>query len=346
MKIAVDAMGGDWGPSESVPGAVKALESCDTGLVLVGDEAAIRAELDKAGALSLVGGRIGIVHASEQITMDDDPLEAVRHKRDSSLVVAARLVREGKASAMVSAGSTGALVAAGPLVVGRIRGIARPALATPIPTLKRPCLMLDVGANPECKSEHLLQFAALGSAYARELFGVEHPSVGLLSNGTEPTKGTEVHRQAHELLLRSGLNFRGNIEGRDIQQGDVDVIVTDGFTGNVALKLMEGLGLAMFQMIREEIGRGAVTKLGALMVKPALRKVKGRLDYSEYGGAPLLGLAGLMVKAHGSSNAKAFASAIAVTARLAQAGVVQSMERAAGAFAAATAEVDKRSTTP
>ncbi|OPZ63568.1 MAG: Phosphate acyltransferase [Firmicutes bacterium ADurb.Bin506] len=332
MIIAVDAMGGDWGPSESVPGALKALERCDAGLVLVGDEAVIRAELAKAGAASSAEQRISIVHASEQITMEDDPLEAVRHKRDSSLVVAARLVREGAASAMVSAGSTGALVAAGPLVVGRIRGIARPALATPVPTLRRPCLMLDVGANPECKPEHLLQFAVLGSAYASELFGVERPSVGLLSNGTEPTKGTEVHRRAYELLAQSGLNFKGNLEGRDIQQGDVDVIVSDGFTGNVALKLMEGLGLAMFQMIREEIGHGFATKLGAVMVKPALKKVKARLDYSEYGGAPLLGLAGLVVKAHGSSKARAFASAIAVTERLTQAGVVANMERAAQAL--------------
>lgn len=333
MRIAVDVMGGDWGPPESVPGAVQALERCDAGLTLVGDEGVIRGELAKAGAESLLGQTLSIVHASEQITMDDDPLEAVRHKRDSSLVVAARLVRDGAAAAMVSAGSTGALVAAGPLVVGRIRGITRPALATPIPTLKRPCLMLDVGANPDCKPEHLLQFAVLGSAYARELFGVERPSVGLLSNGTEPTKGTEVHRRAHELLAQSGLNFKGNLEGRDIQQGDVDVIVSDGFTGNVALKLMEGLGQAMFQMIREEIGRGVVTKLGALIVKPALKSVKSRLDYSEYGGAPLLGLAGLVVKAHGSSKAKAFASAVAVTARLTQSGVVQSMERAAEAMA-------------
>ena len=337
MIIAVDAMGGDYGPLETVPGAVEALRRCSARIALVGDEAVIAKELSSLGIGADLGQRISVVHASESITMDEDPLTAVRHKRDSSIVVGARLVREGRAAALVSAGSTGALVAAGPLVVGRIPGIARPALATPVPTLKRPCLFLDVGANPECKPEHLLQFAALGSAYAAALFGIQRPSVGLLSNGTEPSKGTAVHRQAFELLSKSGLDFVGNIEARTIQSGDVDVIVSDGFTGNVALKLMEGLGQAVFQMIRQEVERNFRAKMGALLLKPALKSVKARMDYSEYGGAPLLGLAGLVVKAHGSSSRKAFASAIAVTARLVEAGVVQSMKRAAAQFRAENA---------
>lgn len=329
MRIAVDVMGGDAGPSEMVPGALAALDHAAAHIILVGDENTISRELSAANAAGLLGDRVSVVHAPTSISMDEDPLTAVRHKRDSSLVVGARLVREGRAEALVSAGSTGALVAAGPLVVGRLAGIKRPALATPIPTLKGASVMLDVGANPDCKPEHLFQFAALGSAYASALLGVDRPAIGLLSNGTEPTKGNAVSLGAYELLSQSGLNFVGNIEGRTLLSGDVHVVVADGFAGNIALKLMEGVGQAIFDMVKGEVRSSTRAKLGALLMKPALRNVKRKMDYSEYGGAPLLGLAGLLVKAHGSSNRKAFASAVRVTDRLLEAGIMHSMGQAA-----------------
>ena len=276
-------------------------------VIFVGDEETIKAHLKENGRDE---SDIEIVHAADSISMDEDPLAAVRHKRDSSMVVAAKLVREKKAQAAVTSGSTGALVAAGPLVVGRLKGASRPALATPIPTVGgHPCVILDIGANPECQAKNLLEFAIMGSAYASALLGIDNPSIGLLSNGTEASKGTSVIVEANQMLSGSGLNFVGNIEARSIFYGEADVGVMDGFAGNVVLKLSEGLGSAIFDMVKEEMSKGCMVKAGALLVKPALKSVKRRMDYSEYGGAPLLGLSGLLVKAHGSSNRKAFANA-------------------------------------
>lgn len=326
MRIAVDVMGGDLGPGEMVPGALQAAQEYGADLVLVGNESAIRQ------CLSKIEGRwaeqVDIVHAPSAISMDEDPLSAVRHKRDSSLVVAARMVREGKAEAMVSAGSTGALVAAGPLVVGRLSGVSRPALATPVPTVNGACILLDVGANSDCTPEHLLEFATLGSVYASSLLGLDRPRVGLLSIGSEPSKGNALTVAAHKLLACSPVNFIGNVESRSVPFGAADVVVTDGFTGNILLKSMEGVGIAVFDMVRQAAASSLRSKAGALLMKPSLRKVKKRMDYSEYGGAPLLGLAGLVVKAHGSSDRKAFASAVRVTSDLLRSGMSDRMARA------------------
>lgn len=325
MRIAVDVMGGDMGPAEMIPGALMASDQYGAQVVLVGDEAIIKKALRASGRGE---SEVEIVHAADSISMDEDPLSAVRHKRDSSLVVAARLVREGKARAAVTAGSTGALVAAGPLVVGRLRGASRPALATPIPTTRGvPCIILDIGANPECQAKNLLEFAVMGSAYASALLGIDNPRIGLLSNGTEASKGTSAVVQANQMLSASGLNFIGNIEARSVFFGEADVVVMDGFTGNVVLKLAEGLGSAIFHMMKEEIGESSRAKIGALLMKPTLKNVKRRMDYTEYGGAPLLGLSGLLVKAHGSSNRKALANAVRVTRELLDEGLVQNISQ-------------------
>jgi glycerol-3-phosphate acyltransferase PlsX len=239
MRIAVDVMGGDMGPAEMIPGALMARDQYGAQVIFVGDEETIKAHLKENGRDE---SDIEIVHAADSISMDEDPLAAVRHKRDSSMVVAAKLVREKKAQAAVTSGSTGALVAAGPLVVGRLKGASRPALATPIPTVGgHPCVILDIGANPECQAKNLLEFAIMGSAYASALLGIDNPSIGLLSNGTEASKGTSVIVQANQMLSGSGLNFVGNIEARSIFYGEADVVVMDGFAGNVVLKLSECL---------------------------------------------------------------------------------------------------------
>ena len=330
MRIAVDVMGGDMGPAEMIPGALMARDQYGAQVIFVGDEETIKAHLKENGRDE---SDIEIVHAADSISMDEDPLAAVRHKRDSSMVVAAKLVREKKAQAAVTSGGTGALVAAGPLVVGRLKGASRPALATPIPTVGgHPCVILDIGANPECQAKNLLEFAIMGSAYASALLGIDNPSIGLLSNGTEASKGTSVIVQANQMLSGSGLNFVGNIEARSIFYGEADVVVMDGFAGNVVLKLSEGLGSAIFDMVKEEMSKGCMVKAGALLVKPALKSVKRRMDYSEYGGAPLLGLSGLLVKAHGSSNRKAFANAIRVTSELLDRGLVEKMSQSLSAM--------------
>lgn len=326
MRIAVDCMGGDFGPAEMVPGALQAAGECEAGIVLVGDENVIRQHISAVEGGS--AAQVDIVHAPSTISMDEDPLSAVRHKRDSSLVVAARLVRQASAEAMVSAGSTGALVAVGALSVGRLPGVSRPVLATPIPTVSGACVLLDIGANPDCKAEHLLEFAALGSVYASSLLKLDRPRIGLLSNGTEPSKGNAVTCAAHKLLAQSSLNFIGNVESRSVLFGAADVVVTDGFTGNILLKSMEGVGSAIFDMVRQAAMGSVRSKIGALLMKPSLRQVKQRMDYSEYGGAPLLGLAGLLVKAHGSSNRKAFASAVRVTSDLLGSGITEKMAEA------------------
>jgi glycerol-3-phosphate acyltransferase PlsX len=325
VTIAVDVMGGDLGPAEMVAGAMDAAREYGSDLILVGDERVIQEHLRALG-VNMSDARVQ--HASESISMDEEPMQAVRHKRDSSLVVAARLVRDGSAQALVSAGSTGAVVATGPLIVRRLPGVLRPALGTPVPTTAGPCVLLDVGANPECRPEHLLQFAIMGAAYSTALFGIERPRVALLNNGTEEIKGNSLTVAAYRLLSDADLNFVGNVEGRGIPFGEADVVVSDGFTGNIALKCMEGVGLAIFDMIRAAVRESLRSKIGGLMLKPALRGVGKRLDYAEYGGGPLLGLAGLVVKAHGSSNRRAFKSAIRVAGEALTGGIVDRMRAA------------------
>ena len=312
MRIAVDAMGGDFAPKEIVRGAVDAAKKYDCEIVLIGDEEQIRAELHGADPAAL---HISIVHASEVIGMNEHPAEAVRSKKDSSVVVATRLVKEGRCDAVFSAGSTGAAVAAAQLILHRIRGVGRPSIATPMPTPDGVTLMLDSGANVDSKPEHLVQSAVMGSLYAQHVFGIEHPRVGLLNIGEEETKGNEQAKETYPMLkAEPNIRFCGNAEGRDVPKGNFDVVICDGFIGNVVLKFAEGLAKTILGLIREEIrGAGLMAKLGALLLMPTLRRLGKRLDVREYGGAPLLGVNGYCVIGHGSSDAKSVASAIGVT---------------------------------
>ena len=312
MRIAVDAMGGDFAPKEIVRGAVDAAKKYDCEIVLIGDEEQIRAELHGADPTAL---RISIVHASEVIGMNEHPAEAVRTKKDSSIVVATRLVKEGQCDAVFSAGSTGAAVAAAQLILQRIRGVGRPSIATPMPTPDGVTLMLDSGANVDSKPEHLVQSAVMGSLYAQYVFGIARPRVGLLNIGEEETKGNEQAKETHSLLkAEPNIHFCGNAEGRDVPKGNFDVVICDGFVGNVVLKFAEGLAKTILGLIQEEIrGAGLMAKLGALLLMPTLRRLGKRLDVREYGGAPLLGVNGCCVIGHGSSDAKSVASAIGVT---------------------------------
>ena len=312
MRIAVDAMGGDFAPKEIVHGAVDAAKKYDCEIVLIGDEEQIRAELHGADPAAL---HISIVHASEVIGMNEHPAEAVRSKKDSSVVVATRLVKEGSCDAVFSAGSTGAAVAAAQLILHRIRGVGRPSIATPMPTPDGVTLMLDSGANVDSKPEHLVQSAVMGSLYAQHVFGIEHPRVGLLNIGEEETKGNEQAKETYPMLkAEPNIRFCGNAEGRDVPKGNFDVVICDGFVGNVVLKFAEGLAKTILGLIREEIrGAGLMAKLGALLLMPTLRRLGKRLDVREYGGAPLLGVNGYCVIGHGSSDAKSVASAIGVT---------------------------------
>ena len=312
MRIAVDAMGGDFAPKEIVRGAVEAAKKYDCEIVLVGDEEQIRAELHGEDPAAL---RISIVHASEVIGMNEHPAEAVRSKKDSSVVVATRLVKDGSCDAVFSAGSTGAAVAAAQLILHRIRGVGRPSIATPMPTPDGVTLMLDSGANVDSKPEHLVQSGVMGSLYAQYVFGIEHPRVGLLNIGEEETKGNEQVKETYQLLKgEPNIHFCGNAEGRDVPKGNFDVVICDGFVGNVVLKFAEGLAKTILGLIQEEIrGAGLMAKLGALLLMPTLRRLGKRLDVREYGGAPLLGVNGCCVIGHGSSDAKSVASAIGVT---------------------------------
>mgnify|MGYP000937647232 FL=1 len=312
MRIAVDAMGGDFAPKEIVCGAVDAAKKFDCEIVLIGDEQQIHAEL---GDVDLEALRISIVHASEVIGMNEHPAEAVRSKKDSSVVVATRLVKEGTCDAVFSAGSTGAAVAAAQLILHRIRGVGRPSIATPMPTPDGVTLMLDSGANVDSKPEHLVQSGIMGSLYAQYVFGIEHPRVGLLNIGEEETKGNEQAKETYQLLkAEPNIRFTGNAEGRDVPKGNFDVVVCDGFVGNVVLKFAEGLAKTILGLIQEEIrGAGIMAKAGALLLMPTLRRLGKRLDVREYGGAPLLGVNGCCVIGHGSSDAKSIASAIGVT---------------------------------
>ena len=308
MKIAVDAMGGDYAPREIIKGALQAAAEYGIAVILVGNEAQINAEL--AGNNS--GGMVTVVHATEVISMGEHPAVAVRRKRNSSIVRATRLVKEGEADAVVSAGSTGAAMASALLNMGRIKGIDRPAIAGVLPNEKGYTVLLDAGANVDCKPQHLLQFGIMGYQYAKKILGNASPRVGLLSNGEEDTKGNETTLAAFPLLKGAGINFIGNVEGRDIFEGTADVVVCDGFAGNVVLKAGEGMARMLLKMMKEEIAKSLLAKMGTLMAGPALKCLQKRLDYAEYGGAPLLGVNGVSVICHGSSRAKAVKNAIRV----------------------------------
>lgn len=312
MKIAVDAMGGDFAPLEIVKGSVEAAKKFGCGIELVGDEAQIKEELAKYPEWQKLD--ISIHPTTEVIEMGEHPAEAVRKKKDSSLVVATRLVKDGACDAVLSAGSTGAAVAAAQTIFKRIHGIGRPAIATPIPSPQGVTLMLDSGANVDTKPEHLMQCGIMGSIYAKYVFGIESPKVGLLNIGEEETKGNEQAKETHRLLKQlHTINFCGNAEGRDIPKGTFDVVICDGFVGNVVLKFGEGLAITIMKLLKDAIMQGSIfAKIGALLVKPTLLRLGKRLDVTEYGGAPLLGVNGVCIIAHGSSNAKSICSAIGV----------------------------------
>jgi phosphate acyltransferase len=316
ITIAVDAMGGDHAPGPEVHGAVRAARQQDVNLLLVGREDVLRAELSKYdGWRSLP---IRIVHASEVITMDDNPAQALRGKRDSSLRVAARLVREGEAHGLVSAGNTGAVMAISKTVMGMIPGVQRPALASAFPTVKgKPSIMVDVGANVDSTPSMLAQFAVMGDIYSRLIFHTQSPRIGVLSIGEEEHKGNELTRGANAILKNLPLNFIGNVEGRDLYTGHADVVVCDGFIGNVALKVSEGLVDVIKHMLQESLASTITRKIGYVLSRAAYRDFKKRVDYSEYGGAPLLGVKGVCIICHGRSNDNAIRNAIRVATELA-----------------------------
>ena len=311
MKIAVDAMGGDQAPHEIVAGAIDAARSLNLQIVLVGLQKSIESELEKHDIKNLP---IFIQPAAEVVTMDDSPSKAMRRKRESSIAVGLRLVRDGRAQGFISAGNSGATMAIAMVTLKKLQGIDRPAIVTCLPTLKEPVTILDVGGNVDCAPLHLAQFAIMGSVYAQRVLNRQFPKIGLLSNGEEESKGNELTRGTHELLKNSPLNYLGSVEGRDIFPGDIDVIVCDGFVGNIVLKTSEGLALAMTSILREELTANIIRKTGAWLCRKGLKDMKQRVDYAEYGGAPLLGINGNCFIAHGSSCRKAVKNGIRLCA--------------------------------
>ncbi|HWE31688.1 MAG TPA: phosphate acyltransferase PlsX [Polyangia bacterium] len=328
--VAVDAMGGDHAPGPEVEGAVAAVRERFAKVLLVGDEARLRQELARLGVSAPLDG-LTIRHASEVIRMEDHPAVAAKGKKDSSMRVAFDLAKEGAADAVVSAGNSGAMLACGLFVLRRLHGVERPGIVTTFPTVNGVCALIDMGANVDCRPEILTQFAVLGAVYARLLHHKQRPKVGLLSNGEEATKGTELTRGAHKLLsaaLDKDFDFVGYVEGRDIFGGDVDVVVTDGFTGNIVLKTSEGAAAAISAIIKREILSSTIGKLGALLLRGAFRRLKQTLDVDEHGGAPLVGVNGVAVLTHGAANAKAFKNAIRVAAGFVESGLPEAVSQA------------------
>ena len=323
MRIALDAMGGDHAPHEIVLGAVEAAQEHGIEVILVGPEGVVQGETAR-----YVNTRpaMTVAHASQVISMSESPIEAVRQKGDSSIVVGLDMVKRGEAAAFVSAGNTGAVMAAALFSLGRVPGIERPALATTIPTQQGTCLILDAGANPECRPSYLLQFAYMGSYYMERVIGTKNPRVALLSNGEEDTKGNQLVREVAPIIRQSTLNFIGFVEGKDLFIGGADVVVTDGFTGNVVIKVMEGVVEAVFRELRRAIEEKPHYKLAASFLKPALVEIAAKADYAEYGGAPLLGVNGVVVIAHGRSSAKAIKNALLSAKRAVEHDIVSVLE--------------------
>lgn len=316
MKVALDAMGGDYAPREVIIGAFEALKTLDMELVLVGLRDQLQSEIEilaKQGLIDLeYRDRLEIVNCTQVIEMDEEPVRAMRKKKDASIVVATQLVKNKQADAVISAGSTGAQMVTALFILGRISGIERPAIVTVIPGINGPKVLLDSGANVDCRPNHLEYFGLMGSVYASTVLGFPKPKVALLNVGEEESKGNELSKQAYQLLKKRQINFIGNLEGRELLSGVADIIVCDGFVGNVVLKLTEGLSQMLITMIQEELmlEAGSDTKLSSIM--PGLKKIKKRLDYAEYGGAPLLGVEGISIICHGSSKARAISNAIKV----------------------------------
>ncbi len=325
MKIAVDAMGGDHAPGEVVRGALEASREFGLRVVLIGREEAIREELRRTGAAP---EELEVQNAAQVVEMDEVPGAAIRKKRESSIRVGLNLVAEGTASAFVSAGNSGAVMAGALMILRKVRGIDRPAIAATIPTPTGPVVLIDAGANVGCKPDHLMQFGCMGETYARTILGIPRPRVGVISIGEEETKGTDLTRETGALFRHTPIGFVGNVEGRDIFAGKADVFVCDGFVGNVVLKTMEGMATALVDFLKEEILKSRMAKVGAVLAGGAIRRVKRRLDYAEYGGAPLLGVQGGVVICHGASDARAMKNAIRSAGSLHECGVGEQIARA------------------
>jgi glycerol-3-phosphate acyltransferase PlsX len=323
LRIAVDAMGGDHAPLVNVDGAVAAAREFGIASLLVGRASELSRLLADSGYR---GDEIKIVDAPEVVEMDEPATAAIRKKRNSSIRIAANCVRDGRAGGLVSAGHTGAAMVSAKMVVGTIEGVDRPALAAIVPNLTGHCLLLDVGANPDAKTSHFKEFAVMGSMYAELAFGRRNPSIGLMSIGEEDTKGTDRTKEVFKILKETGLNFIGNVEGRDVFSGTVDVIVTDGFTGNVILKVSESLSEMVEKLLREEIKRTLQASVGFLLSRAAFRRFRQRLDYSEYGGAPLLGVKGCVIICHGRSSAKAIKNAIRFAAEFSRQNLAEKIQ--------------------
>jgi glycerol-3-phosphate acyltransferase PlsX len=324
VRIAVDAMGGDHAPQVIVAGCAAAARDYNIPIILVGDRDAVRRELDQIDAPESL---LEIHHCTQVAGMDESPTDVLRHKKDASIRVAFDLVKAGEAGAAVSAGNSGASLAVGTVVFGRMKGVERPGIAGVFPTTRGRTVVIDIGANVDCKPSYLYQFAIMAEAYAQELLGLDRPKIGLLSIGEEDTKGNELVRKTHELLKTSSLNFIGNVEGRDVMTGAADVVVCDGFVGNVVLKLAEGMAEAISQMLKEELESGFVTRMGMLLSYSAFRRFKQTVDYAESGGAPLLGLKGVGIISHGRSSPKAIKNAVRLASNLAVANLPERLQK-------------------
>ena len=324
MKIALDAVGGDHGPAPCVEGALQAVKECDVEVILVGDEAILKQECQRQSGHD---SRLSIRHASQVVEMHESPAAVARKKRDSSIWVATELVKSGEAGAVVSPGNTGASMVASFFVLGLIKGVERPAIATSLPTLSGEAIMLDVGANVDCTAKHLEQFALMGNDYAKHLLGKPNPRVGLLSIGEEDSKGNEVTKEAFKLLKSSSMNFVGNVEGRDVYSGIADIVVCDGFIGNVALKISEGVAEMIKRLLLKEISGHFFGRLAYPLIAGPLANLKRKIDYAEFGGAPLLGVNGVTMICHGRSSAKAIKNAIRRAKGMAEGGVRDLIQR-------------------
>jgi glycerol-3-phosphate acyltransferase PlsX len=326
MRVALDAMGGDYAPAVTIEGAIETVNDFeDIDVILVGDESAIKTDLDSK---RYPPNRISIKHASQIVRVDESPSVSIRKKKDSSIRRACELVKNGEADAFVSAGHSGVIMATALLLLGTSIGVNRPAIAAIMPTLRAPFVLIDAGVNLHCRPENLLQFAIMGSTYCRVIFGRSEPKVALISIGEEDSKGNELTKEAFKLLKKANINFTGNIDGTDIFTGNADVIVCDGFTGNVVLKTSEGLADALIKMLKREVAYLTAGRIGYLLLKPALRNFKKKTDYDEYGGAPLLGINGTCIISHGRSTAKAIRNAIRVASDIAENKVYETIASA------------------
>ncbi len=323
-SIALDVMGGDFGPPVTIEGAIRAAREVDVSLKLVGKDLEIREELEK---YDLTGLDVEIIHADEVAEMNDKPSYILRRKKNTSIQIACNLVKDGMAHGVVSAGHTGVTLGCGIFSLGRIKGVDRPGLATVMPREGRPLILIDVGANIDSKPRHLVQFAIMADIFARTILHMESPAVGLLNIGEEQGKGNAQVNEAYNLLKNTSLNFIGNVEGRDVFGNGVDIAVCDGFVGNIALKLCEGLGKSFSKVLKKEIKKGILTRIGGFLARPAFRRLIKRFDYEEYGGAPLLGLKGAVIVCHGSSSPKSIAQAIKLAASLIKIDIVEKIKR-------------------